>query len=212
MFFHLHPASLHDTDLGWWDTRAKPRHILTLWQKGCTSSHQAYFVQWLLVALLAQRTSPEVEQSLLGLPLKHTVHTAATTGQRPWNACAVVHCHLTVTHSAAELWDWACSQELCPTDKFNSYRIPLHFKWHMVQSLLLLPTLTLKDPLSSLSASAEPDTSRGKSQGLSGVLCNILTFVLLCNQVLFSICCCEPVNINHCSWSYTLSQRTRSFL
>lgn len=39
----------------------------------------------------------------------------------------------------------------------------------------------VSDPLSSLSAAAEPVTNRGKAQGLIVVLCNILTFVLLCN-------------------------------
>jgi len=43
----------------------------------------------------------------------------------------------------------------------------------------------VSDPLSSLSALAEPVTNRQKSQGLIVVLYNILTFVLLCNQLLF---------------------------
>lgn len=142
---HLHPASLPDTDLGWWDIRgAKPGHILILLQKGCIISHQTDFMQWSLVALLTKRASPR--KWVVFAQLASQIHCSHCHQHRalPLDTWAVVHFHFTGVHSAAELWDWVCFQELCPTDKFNS---SLHFKWHMVQSLLLLSTLTLKEHL-----------------------------------------------------------------
>lgn len=53
--------------------------------------------------------------------------------------------------------------------------------------------------LFSLSYSGESLMNRRKSPGLILVLCHSLTYVLLCNRLLFIICRCKPVNINQCS-------------
>lgn len=99
-----------------------------------------------LVPLLAKRASPRNWAVFSGLASQ--IHCSHCQQHRalPLNASAVAHFHFIGVNSSAELWDWACFQELYPTDKFNSsYTISLHFECHMVQLLLLLSTLILKE-------------------------------------------------------------------
>lgn len=103
----------------------------------------------MLVCLLYKKILPPRNWAVfLGLPLKYSLHCYQHRALL-LNDCTADHFHFLGVHSAAEFWHWPYFQELCPMGKFNSsHTISLHFKWHTVQSLLLLSTLILKEHLS----------------------------------------------------------------